>query len=81
MNFPRLKRLLYQSCHRGTKENDLILGRFAETHLPTFSEEQLQQYESLLECSDVDLWAWIVGEKPIPKQYDEMIRMIRAYYG
>ena len=33
----RRKRLLFRSWHRGTKETDLLLGSFAEQHLPAFS--------------------------------------------
>ena len=44
----RRKRLRYQSCHRGTKEIDLMLGRFTDTMLAQLTAEQLDRYETLL---------------------------------
>jgi antitoxin CptB len=57
----RRKRLLFRSRHRGSREMDLLLGRFAERHLPTFSERQLALFEEMLEHSDPDLYAWLAG--------------------
>src|SRR5438874_2155068 len=44
----RRKRLLFRSWHRGTKEADLLLGSFAERHLASFTEAQLETYEARL---------------------------------
>src|ERR1700676_3990598 len=37
----RRKRLLFRCWHRGTREMDLILGRFAEAGIPGLAAEQL----------------------------------------
>lgn len=59
------KRLIFRSWHRGTREMDLLLGSFADAHVPDFSEEKLRQYEDILGISDPDLYNWIAGrEKP-----------------
>jgi len=58
------KRLLFRSWHRGTREMDLLLGRFAERHLPTFSDRQIALYETLLGYSDNDLYDWMSGREP-----------------
>ena len=42
----RRKRLSFRSWHRGTRESDLILGRFADAHLATFDDGQLDRYEA-----------------------------------
>ena len=59
----RRKRLLFRSWHRGTRESDLILGRFAEAHIAGFDAGQLDRYEALLECADADLFDWVSGSK------------------
>ncbi len=64
------KRLLYRSWHRGTREMDLLLGRFAERNLPTFSERQVELYEALLEYSDSDLYDWMSGRERPPTALD-----------
>jgi antitoxin CptB len=74
-----IKKLIYQSWHRGTRENDLLLGPFAEANLPTFSSDDLQVYQQILKHDDIDLYAWITGQRPIPEN-EQMIRRIRDFY-
>ena len=57
----RLKRLRYRAWHRGTRELDLILGRFADAHADTMSESELNAFEALLDAADPDIYQWIVG--------------------
>ncbi|MGB1547785.1 MAG: succinate dehydrogenase assembly factor 2, partial [Alphaproteobacteria bacterium] len=65
------------SRHRGTQENDLLLGRFAESRLAGLSPAELDQYEALLEVGDVDLFNWIAGRTPVPPEHDTpVMRMI-----
>jgi antitoxin CptB len=63
----RRKRLVFRSEHRGMREMDLILGPFAKAHIAGLTGEELDQYESLLEIPDADLFHWITGEKPVPE--------------
>lgn len=62
----RRKRLLYRSRYRGTQEADLLIGNFADQHLPTMSESQLDLFERLLDENDVDLVNWVTGRAPVP---------------
>jgi antitoxin CptB len=66
----RRKRLAVCSWHRGTRESDLILGRFADAHLAGFDDGQLDRYEALLECADADLFDWITGRAMPPPEHD-----------
>ena len=77
----RIKKLSYQSWHRGTRELELILGGFADQHLSTFTEQELDEYQSILEKNDMDLWDWITGRVEIPSQYFNLIlKMICKFY-
>lgn len=69
----RIKRLYYQSWHRGCKETDLLFGRFADTALPKLDDAGLDQYESLLAEDDGNLWKWFSGELPLPADLDTPI--------
>ena len=60
------KRLIFRSWHRGTREIDLILGSFADKHVPEFSAEELTLYENLLQENDPDLYNWISGREAVP---------------
>jgi antitoxin CptB len=74
---PRVKRLLFRSWRRGTKEADLLLGSFAEAHLRGFSATQLDRYEALLETSDDVLLAWITGRATPPaERQSDVLRLL-----
>lgn len=76
----RRKRLLYRSWHRGTRESDLILGRFAAAHLAGFDEGQLDRWEALLECLDADLYDWVAGGAAPPAAHDhDVLRLLLAF--
>jgi antitoxin CptB len=76
----RCRRLLFRCWHRGTQESDLILGRFAETHLANFDDSQLDRLEALLDCTDPDLFDWIIGDFAPPKEYDhDVMRLLRRF--
>ena len=61
------KRLLFRSKHRGTKEMDILLGGFYEENMHGFREEELAEFEHILELPDDDLYAWSVGRQSVPE--------------
>ena len=74
---PRQKRLIYRSWHRGMKENDLLLGNFANRHLPAMGDAELAAYEAVLEHPDPVLHRWYVGADPVPTEFETpMLRRI-----
>ena len=76
----RRKRLLFRSWHRGTRESDLILGRFADAHLAAFDGAQLSRYEALLDCPDADIFDWVSGRAVPPPEHDnDVTRLLLAY--
>jgi antitoxin CptB len=76
----RRKRLLFRSWHRGTRESDLILGRFAEAYLAGFDDAQLDRYEALLDCDDADLYDWVSGRTQPPAAHDhDVMRLLLAF--
>ena len=60
------KRLIFRSDHRGTKEMDLIMGSFAKKNVPTFNEEELEQFDAILKENDPDLYNWLTHKEPVP---------------
>ena len=72
-----VKRLRYRSWHRGCKETDLILGRFADSALANLDPALLETYEKLLNENDADIWDWISG-KEAPKEYVGLLQMLQG---
>jgi antitoxin CptB len=77
----RLKRLYMRSIRRGTKEMDIILGRFAGEQLGGLDGPGLDLYEALLEEADADLYPWITGQLPAPARYAGLVELIAAHAG
>ncbi len=65
-----LKRLGFRAWHRGTKEADLLIGGFFDTHSADWSDEEVAWFERLLEEDDVDIMAWAIGTAPVPAVFD-----------
>ena len=65
----RRKRLLFRCWHRGTREMDLILGRFADAEIATLADNELTELERLIEVPDPDLYAALTGDRPLAAEY------------
>jgi antitoxin CptB len=65
----RLKKLRFRAWRRGFREADLILGPFADKHVSSFGEAELDAFERLLDVPDQDLYAWIVEREPTPAEF------------
>ena len=77
----RQRRLLYRAWHRGTREMDLIMGRFADAAVGQLTEAEIAELERLTEVPDPELYAWIVGGLPVPDEYDHaMLRRLQDFY-
>ena len=58
-----IKKLLYRSNHRGTKEMDLLIGGFAIENLKKLNSEELKEFELLLNFTDKELSSWLIDNK------------------
>ncbi len=76
----RRKRALYRAGHRGTKELDLILGRYAEERVPGMDEATLVRFEEFLALPDTDIDQWIRGFAA-PDGVAASVADIRSYLG
>jgi antitoxin CptB len=77
----RRRRLLFRSWHRGTREADLIMGRFADAHVEALGEVELEQYEHLLDALETDLLSWMIGVVAVPAEHDTaMFRRVRDFH-
>ncbi|MAT23243.1 MAG: succinate dehydrogenase assembly factor 2 [Rhodobiaceae bacterium] len=73
-------RLIYRSWHRGTKELDLILGNFISENIEVMSDDEIREFEALLNSEDPDIYKWIVKfETPNDKYLNGIIIKIREY--
>ena len=76
----RRKRLLFRCWHRGTREMDLILGRFADATIADLTDAELEQLEQLIEVSDPDLYAALSSDVlPAPEFRTRLFDRIKSF--
>lgn len=78
----RRRRAQFRASHRGTKEMDWLLGRYAEATLPTLEGENLERFEKLLAISDPDLQSWILAPEALTGlEFEDFIGGLRRFHG
>jgi len=70
---------LFRATHRGTHENDLLIGGYVAARLDALTEPDMAALEELMELPDADLADWLTGRRPIPAAVDSpLLRAIKA---
>lgn len=65
-----IKKLFYLCAKRGMKETEFLLRTFAEQEMSNLTPAELNDFETLLHCTDSDILNWLMGVVSVPKAYD-----------
>lgn len=80
----RRRRASYRAHHRGTKEMDLLVGRYADARIPAWSDEAVQHFERFLNLPDPLLQAWIFSGifsgEPESGEFQDLLNDIRVFH-
>lgn len=77
----RRKRLRFRAWHRGTREMDLVLGRFVDANAAALTDGEIETLEALMEVPDPELYLWIAGTADVPANYDTAVfRKVVAFH-
>ncbi|MFN3625329.1 MAG: succinate dehydrogenase assembly factor 2 [Hyphomicrobium sp.] len=79
----RRRRAAYRASHRGTKEMDIILGRYADARLAVMSADELATFERFLALPDPVLTHWFAqGEAAGDTgEFSFLVAALRAHHG
>jgi antitoxin CptB len=78
----RRRRAAYRAAHRGTKEMDALVGRFADARIGTLAGSDLDQFERFLAVADPTLQNWIFGKEAVAgSEFAGLVDDIRAFHG
>jgi antitoxin CptB len=78
----RRRRAAFRATHRGTKEMDWLIGRFAQARLSAMEVDELSQFETFITLPDPDLRDMIMyPEIAPPGVYAGLIAQMRAFHG
>ena len=71
------KKLSIRSWRRGTKELDLILGRFSNKNLINFEMSELDLYEQFLSYDDYLIYNWLFEKEDSPRIFESLVKQIK----
>jgi antitoxin CptB len=78
----RRRRALYRATHRGTKEMDFLLGRFAEREIASMGEAEVAALERMIDFPDPELeYAIKQGVSLGEARLDELLGAVRRFHG
>ena len=77
----RRRKILFRCWRRGLREMDYLIGGFADAHLPTLPDADLDALETLLDEQDRDVLSWLTGEAPPPPAFETpLFAKLRAFH-
>lgn len=71
------RQLRFRAWHRGTREADLILGRYADAHVPGWDRPALTLFADFLEENDPDIYDWLIAKSAPPARFQALIESMR----
>jgi antitoxin CptB len=78
----RRRRAVYRATHRGNKEMDWLIGRFAQARLIQMPLAALTAFERLLLIPDPNLYDMIMHPEVAPAgEHAGLIAELRAFHG
>ena len=77
----RRRRIIYRAWHRGTRELDLLLGRFADAQVSRMDAAALDRFETLMNLPEPTLMAVLTGIADAPGGIDAaLVSRIAAFH-
>jgi antitoxin CptB len=78
----RRRRALWRATHRGSKEMDFLLGRYAEAVLDGMNTNDISIFERLIDIPDPDIENSVLeGHSLGDPDLDELMRQVRRFHG
>ena len=78
----RRRRAVFRASHRGTKEMDWLMSRFAESRVAGMPPQILAEFEQLLQMPDPELHDMILYPEIAPAgDFVTLIAQLRIFHG
>lgn len=78
----RRRRAMWRATHRGTKELDILVGRYATAMLPAMAGASLDLFEDFLAVTEADLQRWLLTPGATAEQkFANLVSAMRRFHG
>ncbi|MBU2581755.1 MAG: succinate dehydrogenase assembly factor 2 [Alphaproteobacteria bacterium] len=61
----RRRRAIYRAQHRGTKELDIVMSRFAAARVAEMNADEMTLFEQFLVLPEPQLYDWVMRGEPV----------------
>ena len=62
------------------KENDILLGNFADRYILELNDQQLDELDALMHQNDIDVMNWVIGKTAVPEEFNtELMELIQRF--
>jgi antitoxin CptB len=61
----RRRRAIYRAQHRGTKEMDILMSRYAEARIYEMDKDEIALFEQFLVLPEPQLYDWVMKGEPV----------------
>ena len=76
----RRRRLLFRATHRGTYENDILLGGFVQRHIAVFDDSEIAALEALIGDCLEEFGYPLTNERRSSASLDATLSLMRILY-
>lgn len=77
----RRRRAAWRAKHRGTKEMDVLLGRYADAVLARMDGDALLVFEQFIALPDPELQTWLLDGRDTPQgAFGELVAQVRGFH-
>ena len=78
----RRRRAAYRAAHRGTKEMDIMVGRYAAAKLPELNDPALAHFEEFIALPDPELQTWLLTPDAVAAPaFIALVAEVRKFHG
>lgn len=78
----RRRRAAYRAAHRGTKEMDIMIGRYAAATLPELTDPALAHFEEFITLPDPELQKWLLTADAVAAPaFTALVADVRKFHG
>ncbi len=78
---PRRRRVLFRAWHRGMREMDILMGKFADSELAKLSDVELDEFEALMDAPDPEIFKWMTDAVEIPREFQTaLLARLKAFH-
>ena len=78
----RRRRAIWRATHRGTRELDILVGRYAGAFVPAMTAADLDHFEDFITVAETELQRWLLSSNAVADdKFAGLVTSMRRFHG